>query len=70
LIFISAILFLFVIEILAIDIRPNSDIEGFQKPGMTNSIKIIQYADDCSLPHKDEVSLENSLKVIENFSNI
>jgi hypothetical protein len=67
---ISAILFLSVIEILAINIRSNSDIEGFQKPGMTNSIKIIQHADDCSLRLKDEISLENSLKVIENFSNI
>jgi hypothetical protein len=43
---ISAILF--VIEKLAIDIRLNSDIEGFQKPGLTNSIKIIQHADDCT----------------------
>jgi hypothetical protein len=49
---ISAILFLFVIEILAIDIRSNSNIEGFQKPGITNSIKIIQHADDCTLPLK------------------
>lgn len=58
---VSAILFLFVVEILAI---------GFQKPGMTQSIKIIQHADDCTLPLKDEASLKTSLEMIQNFSKV
>lgn len=54
---------------LAVAIRSNTIIDGFQKPWMTNNMKSIQHADDCILPLKDETSLEHSLKVIAKFSN-
>ena len=65
---ISAILFLFVAEILGISIRNNPSIQGFQKEGMDNDIRIIQHADDSTLPMKNEKSLKKALEVINDYS--
>ena len=65
---VSAILFLFVVEILSIKIRQNEEIKGFTKDGMTDEVKIIQHADDCTLPLKDEKSLKVAIHEIEIFS--
>ena len=52
-------IFLFVTEIRAIQIRNNKDIRGFnitEDDEGANDIKIVQHADDCTLPLKDELS--------------
>ena len=65
---VSAILFPFVVEVLSIKIRQNEEIKGFTKDGMTNEVKIVQHADDCKLPLKDEKSLKVAIHEIEIFS--
>ena len=65
---VSAILFLFVVEVLSIKIRQNEEIKGFTKDGMTDEVKIIQHADDCTLPLKDKKSLKVVIHEIEIFS--
>lgn len=37
---------------------------------MTQSIKIIQHADDCTLLYKEEASLKRSLEKIQSFSKV
>lgn len=37
---------------------------------MTQSNKIIQHADDCTLPLKDEASLKTALEIIQNSSKV
>ena len=66
---ISAILYLFVAEILALKIRNNEDIPGI-KINDTTEIKTIQHADDLTLSLKNEDSLRNSLDEIQSFCNI
>ena len=44
---VSAILFIFIIEILATRIRSGIDIKGFTVDG-TGTVKIVQHADDCT----------------------
>ena len=65
---ISAIIFLFVTEILAIQIRKNNNIKGIKM--VENEIKIVQHADDCTLPLKDKISMNNALDVINNISSV
>ena len=71
---VSALLFVFVIEILAIKIRNNNEIKGlsFQKLPLPNenNIKIVQHADDCTNMLKDTNSLIKLLEMIANFSNV
>ena len=70
---ISAMIFLFVTEILAIQIRNNNDIRGFnitEDDEGTNDIKIVQHADDCTLSLKDELSMELAISEINMFSNV
>jgi hypothetical protein len=57
---ISGIIFRFVVEILATNIRSTLYIKGFQKPGMTHDTKIIQHDDDCTLPLKDNATVTHS----------
>ena len=58
---IYAMIFLFVTEILAIQIRNNKDIRGFNIAEVdehVKDIKIVQHADDCTLQLRDELSME------------
>ena len=65
---ISALLFIFVAEVLAEKIRSNENIKGFKTSEMEKEINIIQHADDCTLPVKDKDSLKEAIITIENFS--
>ena len=47
---VSAILFLFVAEVLSIKIKQNEEIKGFSKKGMTNEVKSICYDSGRFLP--------------------
>ena len=62
---ISALLFILVVEILAINIRNSKNIKGLQFN--TSQIIISQLADDTTLFVKDKVSLQNSLTILEHF---
>ena len=68
---ISAIIFLFVAEILGIQIRNNKNVEGFTF-GNNNEheIKVVQHADDCTLPLKNEKSMDHALREIDYFSRV
>ncbi len=65
---ISALLFVLVVEIMAIRIRHDKDIQGINY-AENKQIKLSQLADDTTLFLKDEKSLQRSLKVIEHFGN-
>ena len=66
---ISAILYLFVAEILALKIRNNKDIQGIKINEITE-IKTIQHANDLTLSLKNEDSLRKSLDEIQSFCNV
>ena len=63
---ISALLFILVAEILAINLRNNDNIEGIEIDGTT--FLISQLADDTSLFLKNQNSFEASIELLENFS--
>ena len=63
---ISALLFLLVVEIMAIHIRTNDKIKGI-KVSDTQDIVISQLADDTTLFLKDTASLHEALKFVELF---
>ena len=65
---ISAIIFLFVAEVLSIRIRQNEEIHGFKKKGMKNEVKTLQHADDCTLPLKNIRSVKSAIREIDIFS--
>ena len=68
---ISAIIFLFVSEILGTQIRNNENIKGFTLD--TNNeieIKVIQHADDCTLPLKNSESMFHALQEINAFTKV
>ena len=66
---VSALLFIFVLEILASKIRNDEEIKGLSFQNMTNnnSIKIVQHADDCTNLLRDAKSLKKVLKLISEF---
>ena len=64
---ISAILYLFVAEILAIEIRSNNQIEGFLCQNLPKEIKSVQHADDLTLALKNIKSVENAVETIDVF---
>ena len=64
---ISAILYLFVAEILAIKIRTNDQIEGFKFNNIQKEIKSVQHADDLTLALKNIVSVEHAVETIDVF---
>ena len=66
---ISAMLYLFVAEILALKLRENNNIPGI-KINDSTEIKTIQHADDLTLSLKNVESLDASLDVIRLFCNI
>ena len=64
---ISAILYLFVAEILSLKIKQNDQIQGFHLENMDLEIKNIQHADDLTLTLKNELSLENAVSTVKEF---
>ena len=64
---ISAILYLFVAEILSIKIKGNENIEGFTCRNMNKDVKTIQHADDLTMALKNIDSLRQAITTIENF---
>lgn len=67
---VSAILFLFVMEILNEKINSSNSIRGFRLENMEKEIKCIQHADDSTFPLRDITSLEKAIQIIENFGNV
>ena len=61
---ISALLYIFVAEILAKKIKDNDSIRGFKKCNMEKEIKNIQHADDLTVALKDTLSLKNTIETI------
>lgn len=64
---ISALLYLFVAEILAYKLKHNSEIQGINILNMTDDIKTIQHADDVTLTLKNISSLNVAIKTVEEF---
>ena len=69
---VSALLFIFVIEILALDIKANKDIKGIEvgTGERKTEIKISQYADDAHVLLQDKNSLANTIHMIQTFSQV
>ena len=65
-----AIIFILVAEILAIRIRECNDINEFTKEDLDKEIKIIQHADDATMPLADVESVENAIRIIEEFGTV
>lgn len=66
---VSALLFIFVIEILVLKINASESIQGFNL-GQTNKLKCVQHADDCTLPLKNVESLKDAIRIIEKFGRM
>ena len=64
---ISALLYLYIAEILSLKIKNNNMIEGFQAKNMNEEVKNIQHADDMTLALKNIKSLNQALNTINNF---
>lgn len=70
---VSPILFVLVVELAAIKIRSNNNINGLligQHNDSNTTIKILQYADDTTLFLKNKSDLTHALKDIEKFRKI
>ena len=61
---ISAILYLFVAEILSLKIKQNQNIKGFKTDQMDKEVKNIQHADDMILTLKNIDSVNKALETI------
>ena len=66
----SAMLFILCAEILAIKIRSDNTLTGFQFNNNQNSIKISQYADDTILFLKDNTEMQHAFKLLEEFGRV
>ena len=66
---ISALLYLFVAEILAIKIRHNENIEGIKFKNSELEVKSVQHADDLTASVKNDISLLETIKTVEEFCN-
>ena len=64
---ISAILYLFVAEILAIKVRVNDQIEGFVCNNLPKEIKSVQHADDLTLALKNIKAIGHAVETIDIF---
>ena len=64
---ISALLYIFVAEILAIKLKKNENISGFTCSNMNKEIKNVQHADDLTMALKDIDSLRNTIETVNNF---
>ncbi|GFR92876.1 retrovirus-related Pol polyprotein from type-1 retrotransposable element R2 [Elysia marginata] len=68
---VSPLIFILVVELLAIKLRQNNKIKGMlEEDSIRGSIKVLQYADDMSLLLKNDDSLGHALKDIEEFTGI
>lgn len=59
---ISALLYLFFVEILAIKFKTNDDMKGIKIAYMSTAIKNLQHSDDVTLSLRDMLSLDKRLK--------
>ena len=66
----SALIFIFVTEILSITIKQCDGIKGFEIPDLSFDIKILQHAGDTTLPLADETSVKNAIEVVNMFSSV
>ena len=66
---ISALLYLFVAEILAIKIKENRNIEGITFKNSEIEVKSVQHADDLTVSVKNELSLLETLRTVDTFCN-
>ena len=64
---ISALLYIFVAEILAQKINVNENIHGFKTNNMDREVKNIQHADDLTVALRDERSMKNTIDTINEF---
>ena len=64
---ISALLFILVVEIMAVKIRANDNIRGFKINDSMKEIKILQHADDCTIPAKDSDSIKHIKDTFNEF---
>lgn len=64
---ISAMLHIFIAKILALKLKNNNTINGFQFNDMHKEIKYLQYADDITLTLKNTSSLKKALQTVELF---
>ena len=64
---ISALLFILVIEKMAVKIRANDHIKGFKIIYSMKEIKILQHADDCTIPTKDSDSIKHIKDTVNEF---
>ena len=67
---VSALLFILSVEILAIKIREDNEIKGFDIPGSTDVLKIVQYADDGVVFCNNLLELDKTIELIKTFGNI
>ena len=66
----SALLFILVVELMAINIRANKDIKGIKLPDRDKEAKISQVADDTTLFVHDIPSIINVLEEIMRFGSV
>ena len=64
----SALLFVLAVEVLATLIRNDTNIRGIEIGGKEH--RIVQYADDTTLCVRDIKSVEHSIELIQNFSDV
>lgn len=64
---VSALLFIIATEIMAINIRNDSDIQGFNMPGSNENIKILQYADDGVIFLNNLKEMRRAIDVVNTF---
>lgn len=67
---VSALFFLFVMEILNLKIQNCGDIKGFKINWLEKEIKCIQHADDSTFTLEDQLSLENALNILNFFGKM
>ena len=68
---VSALLFILVVEVLAINIRENKNIHGLETAFMHKKkyIKLSQYADDCTVFMKNKANIKELLAEIKYFTD-
>lgn len=64
---ISALLYLFVAEILSLKLKNNNQIKGIQLNNTSTEIKNLHHADDVTLALKNVKSLEKAIETVEIF---
>lgn len=64
---VSALLYLFIAEILAIKLKTNNDIKGIKIANMSTAIKNLQHADDVTLALRDMLSLDKAIETVKSF---